>query len=127
VTALDDQGLSSSAVRRFAVNSTLGFLRVAPARLVLRRVGANAAIRWTQTRAARVKVTVETVDGVLIRVPASRRLEPGEQAVVWNGRQASGKLAAGGRYVVTVEATNELGTMTLEQELTVRRAAGSKK
>jgi hypothetical protein len=127
VTALDDQGLSSSAVRRFAVNSTLGFLRVAPARLVLRRVGANAAIRWMQTRAARVKVTVETVDGVLIRVPASKRLEPGEQGVVWNGRQASGKLAAGGRYVVTVEATNELGTVTLEQELTVRRATGSKK
>jgi exopolysaccharide biosynthesis protein len=127
VTSLDDQGLSSSAVRRFAVNSTLGFLRVEPARLVLRRNGANAAIRWTQARAARVKVTVETVDGVLIRVPASRRIEPGEQAVVWNGRQASGKLAAGGRYVVTVEASNELGTVTLAQELTVRRAAGFKK
>jgi exopolysaccharide biosynthesis protein len=127
VAAVDDQGLSSSAVRRFAVNSTLGFLRIEPARLVVRPVGANATVRWTQARAARVRVTVETIDGVLIRVPASRRLEAGEQAVIWNGRQASGRLAAGGRYVVAVEATNELGTVTLAQELTVRRTAGSKK
>jgi hypothetical protein len=127
VTAVDDQGLSSSAVRRFAVNSTLGFLRVEPGRLVLPPAGANATIRWTQTRAARVKVTVETIDGVLIRVPALRRLEVGEQTIVWNGRQASGKLAAGGRYVVVVEATNELGTVTLEQQLVVRRTAGPRK
>jgi exopolysaccharide biosynthesis protein/surface antigen len=127
VSSLDDQGLGSSAVRRFGVNSTLGFLKVAPAQLVLRRTGGNATVRWTQTRAARVKVTVETIDGVLIRVPATRRLDAGEQAVVWNGRQASGKLAAGGRYVVTVEATNELGTVTLAQELRVRRTAGSKR
>jgi Phosphodiester glycosidase/FlgD Ig-like domain len=127
VSATDDQGLSSSAIRRFAVNSTLGFLKLEPARLVLPPKGANATIRWTQTRAARVKVTVETIDGILVRVPALRRLEPGEQAVVWNGRRASGKIAAGGRYVITVEATNELGTATLEQELTVRRKAARKR
>jgi hypothetical protein len=46
--------------------------------------------------------------------------------VVWNGRQGSGKLAAGGRYVVGVTATNELGTVTLELPLTVKRIAGSK-
>lgn len=127
VSATDDQGLTSSATRRFAVNSTLGFLQVEPARLLVPPAGANATIRWTQTRAARVKVTVETIDGVLIRVPAQRRLEAGEQAIVWNGRQASGKLAAGGRYLVVVEATNELGTVTLEQGLVVRRTAGPRK
>ncbi|MEX2612582.1 MAG: phosphodiester glycosidase family protein, partial [Gaiellaceae bacterium] len=68
VTSTDDQGLLSSAVRRFAVNSTLGFLRVEPTLLVLRRGGGSATVRWTQTRSARVKVTVETIDGVLIRV-----------------------------------------------------------
>ena len=127
VSAVDDQGLTSSATRRFAVNSTLGFLKLEPARLVLPPRGANATVRWTQTRAARVRVTVETIDGVLVRIPAQRRMEAGDQAVVWNGRQASGKLAAGGRYVVTVEATNELGTATLEQDLTVRRKAGRRK
>ena len=122
----DDQGLTSSAVRRFAVNSTLGFPKLEPVRLALPPRGANATVRWTQTRAARVKVTVETMEGVLIRVTALRRFEPGEQAVVWNGRQASGKLAAGGRYLVRVAATNELGSVTLEQPLIVRRVAGKK-
>jgi len=126
VNATDDQGLTSSSVRRFAVNSTLGFLRTAPARLVLPPRGATATIRWAQTRPARVKVSVRTIDGVLIRVPASRRLEAGEQAVTWNGRQASGKLAAGGRYVVVVEAVNELGTVALERELMVRRTRPKK-
>ncbi len=74
-----------------------------------------------------MRVSVETIDGVLIRVPAQRRMEAGDQAVIWNGRQASGKLAAGGRYVLVVEATNEHGTVTLERELTVRRTAGSKR
>jgi hypothetical protein len=123
LSSTDDQGLTSSAVRRFAVNSTLGFLRLEPVRLVLPPRGANETIRWTQTRAGRVKVTVETIEGVLIRVPALRRFEPGEQAVLWNGRQANGKPVAGGRYVVRVTATNELGAVTLEQPLTVRRAA----
>lgn len=123
LSSTDDQGLTSSALRRFSVNSTLGFVRVEPARLVLPPRGATETIRWTQTRAARVKVTVETTEGVLIRVAALRRFEPGEQAVTWNGRQATGKLAAGGRYVVRVTATNELGSVTLDQPLVVRRIA----
>jgi flagellar hook assembly protein FlgD len=127
VSATDDQGLASSAVQRFAVNSTLGFLKVQPARVVVRPTGGNASIRWTQARAARVKVTVATVDGVLIRVPALRRFDAGEQSVVWNGRQANGKPAAGGRYVARLEATNELGSVTLSEELVVRRIAGKKK
>ena len=60
---------------RFAVNSTLGFVRPEQTRRVLPPKGANVRIRWTQTRSARVKVSVRTIDGVLIRVPASRRIE----------------------------------------------------
>jgi hypothetical protein len=123
VTSTDDQGLVSSATRRFAVNSTLGFLRVEPSRLLLPPAGATAAVRWTQSRAARVKLAVETSDGIPVRTVVSQRYEPGEQAVVWNGRMGNGKLAPGGRYVVRVTATNELGAVTLEQQLTVRRTA----
>jgi exopolysaccharide biosynthesis protein len=125
VSATDDQGVASAVTRRFTVNSTLGFLRVDPARVVLRRAGGNAEISWTQTRAARVRVAVETAEGVVIRALGSRRLEAGEQTVVWNGRLANGTLAPGGKFVVVVTATNELGTVTLGQPLTVRRAAGS--
>jgi hypothetical protein len=117
--------LSSSATRRFAVNSTLGFLRVEPSRLLLPPAGATAAVRWTQSRAARVKLAVETSDGIPVRTVVSQRYEPGEQAVVWNGRMGNGKLAPGGRYVVRATATNELGAVTLEQQLTVRRTAKS--
>jgi hypothetical protein len=121
VSSIDDQGLSSSAIRRFWVNSTLGFLRVAPARLVLPPKGASATIGWTQPRAARVRVTVETAEGVVLRAVAAGRVEAGTPTVTWNGRLASGKLAPGGRYVVRVTATNELGTAGLERPLTVRR------
>jgi hypothetical protein len=123
VTSTDDQGLPSSATRRFWVNSTLGYLRVEPARLLLPPKGARAAIRWTQAQAARVRVTVATPEGILIRTVATRRLEPGAQAATWNGRLANGKLAPGGRYVVRVAATNELGAVELEGRLTVRRVA----
>jgi hypothetical protein len=124
IAATDDQGLASSATRRFAVNSTLGFLKLEPTRLFLPPAGATATIRWTLTRAARVKATVETIDGTAIRALPQRRLEAGEQVLTWDGRQANHKLAAGGRYVVRITATNELGVVSLEQPLTVKRIAG---
>ena len=72
-------------------------------------------------------VTVQTIDGIPIRTVVLRRFDPGEQAVVWNARARSGKLVAGGRYLVRVAASNELGTVALEQLLIVRRIAGPKK
>jgi len=126
VAATDDQGFASTATQRFAVNSTLGFLRLEPVRLFLPPGGRSATIRWAQAKAARVKVTLETLDGIVLRILALRRLEPGDQAAVWDGRLRDGKLAAGGRYAVRVAASNELGVVTLEQQLTVRRIAGSK-
>jgi hypothetical protein len=126
VTSIDDQGLASSATRRFAVNSTLGFLKIEPARLVIpKNGGPTAAIRWTQVRTARVKVTVETTEGILVRTVANQRLESGPEAVTWDGRANWGKLVFGGRYLVRVTATNELGAVTLEQQLNVRRTAKS--
>lgn len=123
VTALDDQGLSSAATRRFWVNSTLASLRVAPGRLVVRPAGGRVDVRWAQARAARVRVTVETPEGVVVRTVANASLEAGEQAVSWDGRRPNRKPVAGGRYVVRVTATNELGVVSLTQPLTVRRAA----
>ena len=123
VTALDDQGLSSTTTRRFSVNSTLGSLRVAPTRVVVRPTGGRADVRWAQSRAARVKVTIETPEGVLIRSVTSAQLQPGEQTVTWDGRGANRKPVASGAYVARVAATNELGAVSLTQALTVRRVA----
>ena len=121
VTATDDQGLTSATTRRFAVNSTIGFLRVAPARVVVRPSGGTASIRWTQTRAARVKVTIETPEGVVVRTIANAPLAAGEQVSTWDGLGASRKPVAGGAYVVKVSATNEFGAVSLAQALSVRR------
>ena len=121
VSSTDDQGLTSSIVRRFAVNSTLGFLRVAPNRLLLHSTGASAPIRWAQTRTARVKVTVETPEGIVLRTVSSATLQPGEQTARWNGRGRNGKLVGSGRYLVRVTATNELGPVSLAQPLAVRQ------
>ena len=123
VDATDDQGLVSSASRRFSVNSTLGFLK-APARVVVRRnVGGSGTIRWTQARAGRVRVTVETVDRVVVRTVANRRFPAGAKSVIWDGKMTNRKVVPGGSYVVRVQATNELGTVALERALRVRRLA----
>jgi exopolysaccharide biosynthesis protein len=124
VTALDDLGLSSSTTRRFAVNSTLSTLRVAPARVLVRKTGGRADIRWTQARAARVKVTIETPEAVVVRTVVNASLQPGDQGVTWDGRGGNRKPVGTGRYLVKVTATNELGAVSLTQPLTVRRVSG---
>jgi len=126
VSATDDQGLSSAATRKFAVNSTLGFLQVDPKTLALPPGGRSLAVRWTQGRTAQVKVTLESVDGTVLRTLASTRYDAGQQTVAWDGRLRSGKLATGGRYLVGLTATNDIGTVSLAAPLTVRRVAGSK-
>jgi hypothetical protein len=126
VTAVDDQGLASSHTRRFSVNSTLGFLDVTPRRIVLRKTSGSTTIAWAQARAARVLVVVRTPEGALVRRLLARRLERGRRQVVWSGRLANGKPAPGGRFVVVVTATNELGSVTLEHPVTVRRVAAGK-
>jgi hypothetical protein len=123
VSSTDDQGLSSTTTRRFAVNSTLASLRVSPARVVVRKTGGRAEIRWIQARAARVKVTIETPEGIVVRTASTAVTPPGEQTVVWDGKAGNRKPVAGGRYVARVAATNELGAVSLTQRLTVRRVA----
>jgi hypothetical protein len=121
VSATDDQGLGSTTVRRFSVNTTLASLRVAPVRVVVRNAGGRADVRWSQARAARVRITIETPEGIVVRTASNGMVQPGDQEVAWDGRSGSGKPVGGGRYVVRVAATNELGTVSLTQAITVRR------
>src|SRR3970282_1199503 len=58
VAATDDQGLASTTTRRFAVHSTLGFLRLAPVPLFLPPGGRAATIRWSQARAGPAQAPV---------------------------------------------------------------------
>lgn len=121
LSATDDQGLGSSASRRFFVNSTLASLR-APARIVVRpTTGGRADVRWTQARPARVRVTIESPEGVVVRTVADGARQAGAQEASWDGRGANRKPVGTGRYVVRVAATNELGAVSLTAPITVRR------
>ncbi len=127
VSATDDEALASSTTRRFWVNSTLGFLQVQPRVLRVPPRGRSATIAWTQTRAAQVTVTVETMSGIPVRTVARRRFEPGQASVTWNGLTPRGRQVFGGLYRIRVSARNEVGSVSLDQQLLVRRIAGAKK
>ena len=66
-------------------------------------------------------MTIETPEGVVVRTVTSTAFQAGEQTVIWDGRAGNRKPVAGGRYVARVTATNELGSVSLAQQLTVRR------
>ena len=127
VTSTDDQGLTSRTARRFWVNSTLGFLRVQPRTLVVPRRGRVASITWTQARRAHVTVTVVTRSGIPVRTVARGRFEAGAASAAWNGLSRKGKPVVGGLYRIRVLARNEVGTVSLERQLLVRRVAVKKK
>jgi hypothetical protein len=127
VSAIDDQGLPSVGVERFRVNSTLGFLRVQPSTLRLPPAGAMATVNWVQARPARVRITVETPQGAVVRSVPLGSVRPGRQEAMWNGKLGSGKLAPTGRYVLRVTASNELGEVALDRALVVRRVAAPRK
>ena len=124
VSATDDQGATSSATRRFSVNSTIGFLRVSPPTIPLPPGGREIRITWRQARAARLRVRVETLQGVLLRRLANASYEPGLNAVVWKGIRKDGRRAFGGTYRVVVTATNSLGSVSLERLLRIQRVGG---
>ena len=96
VTALDEQGQSSTVERRFSLNTTLGFLRAS-----------RRAVRFRLARPARVTATLETRKGAIIRT-VSRRLGAGSASLRWTGNPLPRA-----RYVVRVAATNQLGRTEL--------------
>lgn len=97
VTALDEQGQSSTVDRRFTLNTTLGFLR-----------GSRAGASFRLARPAFVKVTLETRKGALVRTLLARQLGAGPASARWTGRPLPR-----GRYVLRVAATNQLGRSEL--------------
>ena len=108
VTATDDLGRTTTADREFAVNQTLGFLRVVSK-------GAGVTATFQLAHPANVTVTVEKGNGIVLATLLSKKLGPGSQGVTWNGPVGSG-------YRVRVVATNAIGTATLLSPLTSRRS-----
>ena len=127
VSATDDVGQPSEMSQTFLVNSTAGFLATDPKKLFLPPYGRDLHIRWKQTKAASVVVTVETRAGEVVRTLARRRYAPGSQGVTWNGLDRTKKAVKGGWYAVRVVAKNPLGTVDLNRPVRVQRIVGAKR
>ncbi|HVM69269.1 MAG TPA: FlgD immunoglobulin-like domain containing protein, partial [Gaiellaceae bacterium] len=129
VTATDDLGRTSTTRQQFTVNNTLGFVRLASSRIVVRpRGGQRLRAGVTLTRPARVTATVETMSGVRVATAAVRSLPAGRFTLAWAGTTNGGKsLVYSGRYVLRFRAVNELGAVELtSRPFTVIRAASPK-
>lgn len=121
VNAVDDQGQQSKVERMFYLNNTLGYLRVRPTRVVVRRRGGSLRVRFRLAHSARVTLTIETAGGARVRA-ITRRLGRGQKSIRWNGRYGNGVRAFSGPYVARIRTTNAFGPSELERRFLVRRA-----
>ena len=120
VSAVDDQGQSSSTERLFSFNNTLGALTVQPL-VWVGRGGSNLRASFRLAHAAVVRATVERPSGAVVRTVLRRSFPEGPASIGWDGRDTSRFLAYRGRYVLRLRATNELGTVDLTRPFDVRR------
>jgi hypothetical protein len=122
VSATDNQGRESSVERAFWLNDTLGFMRVAPRSVKLRKRTRTAVVaRFKLAYPARVTPSVWTTHGTLIRRLPSRNLAAGTRAIAWSGRFQNGRLVYRGTYVFKVFAQNAYGPVDLNQRFAIRR------
>jgi flagellar hook assembly protein FlgD len=96
VAASDDQGRQSTSERQFSLNTTLGFLAA-------RADGTRMTATFKLARPARIATRIETPSGAIVRTLPGRSLNAGTAATSWRGRS--------GRYVLSVTATNEIGSV----------------
>jgi hypothetical protein len=122
VSSTDVDGRKSSVERAFWLNDTLGFMRVAPRAVKLRRRSRKAVVaRFRLAYKARVTPSIWTTYGVLVRRLPARTLAPGSRAIAWNGRFQNGRLVYRGTYVFKVFAQNAFGPVELNQRFRIRR------
>jgi hypothetical protein len=106
VAASDDQGRQSAAERQFSLNTTLGYLSA-------RASGRRMTATFKLARPARVATRIETSGGATVGTLPTRSLDAGPAATSWRGTP--------GRYVLSVTATNEIGSMEQTAPFTLRR------
>jgi hypothetical protein len=117
VTATDDLKRTSTIDRTFRYDTTLtGLTAGKPAR-------GTATFPFTLSRAATVKLTIETRGGVVIRALAAASLQPGAESLSWDGKLPRGSRAFGGAYVADVVVTSQVGTSDLTVPFTFTRVA----
>jgi hypothetical protein len=120
INAVDDRGQESKVERLFYLNNTLGYLRVRPSRMVVRRRGGTLRVAFRLAHPATVTLRIRTASGATVQT-IRRRLRAGRASIRWNGRYGSGVRAFSGPYIASVRATNAFGPAELERRFVVRR------
>ena len=120
INAIDDRGQESRAERTFYLNSTLGYLRVSPSRVVVRKRGGSLRVSFRLAHPARVALEIRTASGATVWT-SHRRFRAGRASMRWNGRYGSGVRAFSGPYVANLRAVNSFGPAQLERRFAVRR------
>jgi flagellar hook assembly protein FlgD len=122
ITAVDSEGKSSTAERRFLLNNTLGFITVRPLRAVVhRRRGGRVTIGFQLARPASVSVRITSKNGQLLRVLRNARVRAGRVTATWDGRYPNRKTVFSGTYVAKVTAISSAGRAELARSFRVRR------
>jgi hypothetical protein len=121
INAIDDTNQQSKIERAFYLNNTLGYLRIKPSRVVVRRRSGSLRVGFRLAHPALVTVTIETKSGATVRT-IRRRLRAGETSIRWNGRYGNGVRAFSGPYVARVKTSNNFGRAELTRRFSVRRA-----
>jgi hypothetical protein len=116
VTATDDLGRTSTIDRPFRYDTTL---RAVTAPKLAR---AQARVTFTLSRAASVRLRIETKSGVIVRTLPPVALATGPRSVVWDGTLPHGTKAYGGVYVAHVFATSDVGTSDIAVPFAFRRS-----
>jgi hypothetical protein len=120
INAVDEQAQQSRVERVFYLNNTLGYLKVKPSRVVVRRRGGSLRVGFRLAHSAAVTLTIETASGATVRT-IHKRLNAGQTSIRWNGRYGNGVRAFSGPYVARVRTANSFGPAELERTFSVRR------
>lgn len=126
VEATDRKGLTSKMRRPFTVNNTLGFVELSKDLMpIWRKRGGQITVSFRLANRADVAVTIRSPSGRLVRTLVSRTgIEPGRYAVVWKGRNRSGRYVGSGSYVARVRAVNAIGPVEIARRFRVERMYG---
>ena len=123
VSAVDDEGQETSMTRTFTVNTTLGFLKTSKRRMKVRaKKGGNLISSFELANTARLNVRILDSTGKLVdRLLRAKNNQPDRYVLKWDGRDGRNRVVKSGRYTLRVTAANELGKVSLERAVTVKK------
>ena len=129
ISATDDQGIETGMTQIFTVNNTLGFLKMSKKRMKVRaRKGGKLFTSFRLANVARLNARIFDANGKVVdRLLRGRNQQPGPYLLEWDGKDRRGRVVKSGLYTMKVTAINEIGKVSLERSVTVKKIKPKKK